>query len=84
MNMDADIQIITVEELTEQLNLLLKNKPECKDYHIVVASECGYSGANLAKFVNNNKNIGINYSNKEIKLLTDDDEFNRYKQYELF
>ena len=82
--MDTDIQIITVEELAKQLNLLLKNKPECKDYQIVVASECGYSGANLAKFTNNNKNIGIDYSNKEIKLFTDDDEFNRYRQYELF
>ena len=79
-----DTKPITLKKLAEQLNLLLENNPQYANYHIIVAAECGYSNACLAQFIDNGKFIGINEENKEIKLLTDDDELNRYCEYKLF
>lgn len=79
-----DTELITLKELIDQLNLLIENNPQYKNYHIIIASECGYSGAALAQFINTHKFISVNEERKQIKLLTDDDDMDKYDGFKMF
>ena len=79
-----DTELITLKELTDQLNNLLIKNPQYENYHIIIASECGYSGAALAQFIDTHKFISINEERKQIKLLTDDDDMDKYDGFKIF
>lgn len=79
-----DTEGISVSELYERLGKLLKAYPQAADYRIIVAAESGFSDAYLSKYIVDEKFIGINTERQEIKLLTDDDCMDRYREYFMF